>query len=126
MGNRFEGRLDRTRGVQLFKFQYNGIDYRVKSSQHSLDRFADHGVNYQDSLTGIIALGRERLDFFAGKGADVAIIDKQKHITTILVFEAEGDYCEIRISTIIPRDRVFLKDGTKCFCLNNYKGGLNK
>jgi len=123
MPNRFEGRLDRNHGVKLLGFQYNGIKYMVKASQHSLDRFKDHGINYEDSITGIIALGKVRLDYYANKQTDLIIIDKIARISTVLTFESDNSngekYCEIRISTIIPRTNVFIKNGTKIFCLKN-------
>ncbi len=122
--NRFNGDLNRNHGKKLLDFKFNGTQYEVRASQHSLDRFQDHGVNINEAVGSIVALGRERLDHFASQGADVAIIDKVNCISTIITFESDGDYTQIRIATIIPRSNIFVKSGTKIFCLKNYKGGF--
>lgn len=120
--NRFNGILDKNHGRLLLNFRFNGRQYEVRCTDHSLDRFRDHGLNVDEALGSIVALGKARLDYFAEKGVDVAIIDKIQHQTVIITFESEGDYTQIRIATIIPRDRVFVKAGTKVYNLNEYKG----
>ena len=120
--NRFNGNLDRNHGTKLIDFKFNGRQYEVRCTDHSLDRFKDHGLNIDEALGSIVALGKQRLDYFANEGADVAIIDKLQHQTVIITFETEGDYTQIRIATIIPRDRVFIKEGTKIYTLN--EGGF--
>ena len=115
--NRFDN-LDRNHGKLLLAFRFNGRQYEVRCTDHSLDRFKDHGLNVDEAIGSIVALGKARLDYFAGQGADVAIIDKLQKQTVIITFESEGNYTQIRIATIIPKDRVFVKEGTKIFCLN--------
>jgi hypothetical protein len=116
--NRFNGNLDRNHGTKLIDFKFNGRQYETRCTEHSLDRFNDHGLNIDEALGSIVSLGKQRLDYFANEGADVAIIDKLQHQTVIITFESEGNYTQIRIATIIPRDRVFIKEGTKIYTLN--------
>lgn len=106
--NRFDN-LDRNHGKLLLAFRFNGRQYETRCTEHSLDRFKDHGLNIDEALGSIVALGKQRLDYFAGQGVDVAIIDKLQHQTVIITFESEGNYTQIRICTIIPRDRFLLK-----------------
>ena len=122
--NRFEGKLDRNHGIKLIGFAFNGRQYEVRTSDHSLDRFRDHGLNVDEALGSIVALGKERLDYYANEGGDVAIIDKVQRQTVIITFESEDDFTQIRIATIIPRDRVYVKAGTKVYVLRDYKGGF--
>jgi hypothetical protein len=119
--NRFTD-LDRNHGTKLLDFRFNGRQFEVRCTEHSLDRFKDHGLNIDEALGSIVALGKNRLDYFAGQGADVAIIDKLQKQTVIITFESDDDYTQIRIATIIPRDRVFIKEGTKIFCLKDERG----
>lgn len=122
--NRFQGELDRNHGTLLLAFRFNGRQYEVRCTDHSLDRFRDHGLNIDEALGSIVALGKSRLDYFTNQGSDVAIIDKVQRQTVIVTFESEDDYTQIRIATIIPRSNVFVKEGTKIFCINEYKGGF--
>lgn len=122
--NRFEGRLNKEFGRKLMGFHFNGTEYEIRCTDHSLDRFKDHGINVDTALGSIVALGKERLDHFASQGSDVAIIDKENHISVIITFESERNYVQIRIATIIPRSNIFVKAGTKVFCLKDYKGGF--
>ena len=122
--NMFTGKLDRNHGEKLMGFHFNGRQYEIRCTIHSLERFKGHGIDVDAALGSIVALGRERLDYFANSGNDVAIIDKDHHISVIITFESDGDYTQIRIATIIPRDNIFVKAGTKVFCLRNYKGGF--
>ncbi len=121
--NRFQD-LNRNHGTKLLDFKFNGRQFEVRCTDHSLQRFKDHGLNIDEALGAIVALGKDRLNYFAGKGDDVAIIDKVNRQTTIITFESEYDYTQIRIATIIPRDNVYVKNGTKIYCLNEYKGGF--
>ena len=122
--NRFDGDLDRNHGEKLMGFHFNGRQYEIRCTEHSLDRFKDYGLDVDAALGSTVALGRERLNYFANSGGDVAIIDKDYHISVIITFESEGNYTQIRIATIIPRDNIFVKAGTKVFCLQNYRGGF--
>ena len=122
--NRFEGRLERNFGRKLIEFKFNGTEYEVRCTEHSLERFKERNINIDEALGSIVALGKERLDRFSSEGNDVAIIDKDNHISVIITFESEGHYVQIRIATIIGRDNIFVKSGTKIFCLKNYKGGF--
>lgn len=122
--DRFKGKLNREHGRKLLDFRFNGRQYEVRCTDHSLDRFEDHGINIDEAIGSIIALGKSRLDYFSSQGSDVAIIDKQNHISVIITFESEGNLTQIRIATIIPRNNIFVKNGTKIFCLQNYKGGF--
>lgn len=122
-GNRFKD-LDRNHGKLLLAFRFNGREFEVRATEHSLQRFTERNLNIDEALGAIVALGKSRLNYFANEGADVAIIDKIQRQTVIITFESEDNYTQIRIATIIPRDRVFVKDGTKIFTLNNYKGGF--
>ena len=122
--NRFEGKLDRNHGIKLIGFQFNGRQYEVRTSDHSIKRFKFHNLDVDGAVGSIVALGKERLDYYSGQGEDVAIIDKVQKQTVVITFESERDYTQIRIATIIPRDRVYVKAGTKVFCLRDYKGGF--
>ena len=122
--NRFKGNLDRNHGTKLIGFAFNGRKYEVRTSDHSIKRFKDHGLDVDGAVGTIVALGKERLNYYAVAGIDVAIIDKVQKQTVIITFESEDDYTQIRIATIIPREHVYVKAGTKVFCLRNYKGGF--
>ena len=122
--NRFKGKLNRNHGEKLLGFHFNGHQYEIRVTEHSLSRFKDHNLDVNAACGSIVALGKERLNYFAGNGADVAIIDKDNHISVIVTFENEDNYTQIRIATIIPRSNIFVKAGTKVFCLQNYKGGF--
>ncbi|MCK9320348.1 hypothetical protein [Methanoculleus sp.] len=111
--NRFEGKLDRNHGRLLLAFRFNGRQYEVRCTDHSLDRFADHGLSVNGALGAVVALGKNRLDKYALSGSDTAIIDMDYKQTVILTFETEGDYTQIRFATIIPKNQVFIKKGTK-------------
>jgi len=122
--NRFEGKLDHNHGVKLLEFRFNGIQYEVRTTIHSYDRFIDHGLDVDAALGSIVALGKDRLDKFSMDGEDTCIIDKVQHQAVIITFESEDKYVQIRIATIIPRDRVFVKSGTRIFTLREYEGGF--
>jgi hypothetical protein len=122
--NRFKGTLNKHHGVKLMDFRFNGRQYEVRATEHSLQRFIERKLNVDEALGSIVALGKSRLDYFANVGADVAIIDKIQHQTVIITFESEDDYTQIRIATVIPRSRVFVKDGTKIYNLKEYKEGF--
>jgi len=121
--NRFEGKLNKEHGIKLIDFRFNGQKFEVRTTNHSLERFKERNLDVDEALGSIVALGRARLNYFAEQGADVAIIDKVIGQTVIITFESEGDYTQIRIATIIPRDNVFVKEGTKIYCLKEYKQG---
>ena len=122
--DRFKGKLNRNHGKELLGFHFNGREYEVRCTEHSLERFKGSNIDVDAALGSIVALGKTRLDYFSSQGADVAIIDKEHHISTIITFESEDNYTQIRIATIIPRDRIFVKAGTKVFCLHDYRGGF--
>ena len=123
--NRFkEGSLNRSHGTKLISFQFNGREFEVRTSDHSLERFKERNVDIDAAVGSIVALGKQRLDYFASQGSDVAIIDKQNKISVIITFESEDNYTQIRIVTVIPRVNIFVKDGTKIYNLVNYKGGF--
>ena len=122
--NRFQGNLNRNHGTKLLSFSFNGREFEIRTSDHSIKRFRDHGLDVDGAVGSIVALGKERLDYYAVEGTDVAIIDKVQKQTVVITFESEEAYTQIRIATIIPRDHVYVKAGTKVFCLTNYKGGF--
>ena len=123
--NRFKnGSLNKEYGKKLMDFGFNGYKYEVRATEHSLERFKERDLDIDSALGSIVALGKARLDYFASQGADVAIIDKVQKQTVIITFEGENNYIQIRIATIIPKENVFVKAGTKIFCLTNYKGGF--
>jgi len=112
---RFENNLNEDFGITLLKFPHNGIEYQVRATEHSLERFKENGINIDVACGDIISLGKERLYYFYKAGQDVAIIDTKYKMTIIITFEKE----QIRIRTIIPKDRVFIKTGTKVYNLKN-------
>jgi hypothetical protein len=116
--DRFKGNLNRNHGKLLLAFRFNGREYEVRCTDHSLERFTDRNLNVDEALGAIVALGKKRLDDFAVKSDDVAIIDKINKQSVIITFESEGNYTQIRIATIIGRANVVVKDGTKVFDLN--------
>jgi hypothetical protein len=115
--DRFKGNLNRNHGKLLLAFRFNGREYEVRCTNHSLDRFKDRNLDVNEALGAIVALGKKRLDDFAIKSDDVAIIDKVNKQSVIITFESEGNYTQIRIATIIGRDKIFVKNGTKIFNL---------
>ena len=125
MPNRFEnGSLNKGYGKQLLKFSYNGEEFSVRATEHSLQRFKDYNLDVDAALGSIIALGEERLYKFSNDSVDVAIIDKENNISVIITFESEDKETQIRIRTIIPRSHIFVKTGTRVYKLEDYKGGF--
>ncbi len=122
--NRFNGNLNKNYGIELIKFSYNGKNLSVRATEHSLQRFKDHNLDVDAALGSIIALGKERLYKFSNDSVDVAVIDKENHISVIITFESEGNEVQIRIRTIIPRSHIFVKAGTRVFELKDYEGGF--
>ena len=118
--NRFDN-LNRNHGTKLMSFRFNGREYEVRCTDHSLERFIERGLNIDEALGAIITLGKERLDYLSEKGDDVAIIDKYQGQTVIITFESERDYTQIRIVTIIKKTNIYVKEGTKILCLSNCK-----
>jgi len=115
---RFENNLNENYGITLLTFYYNGIIFKIRTTEHSLDRFKERGINVDIACGDIISLGKERLYNYAKAGDDVAIIDADNDITTIITFED----LQIRIRTIIPKSNVWVKSGTKIYNLR--KGDL--
>ena len=119
---RFENNLNEHYGITLLKFSYNGIEFKIRTTEHSLDRFKERGINVDTACGDIISLGKERLYNYAKTGDDVAIIDTDNDITTIITFEKNGNNSQIRIRTIIPKSNVWIRKGTKIYNLNKYEG----
>ena len=120
MGDRrFETNLNEHYGITLLRFSYNGITFKIRSTEHSIARFKEKGINVDTACGDIVALGKERLYGYAKTGDDVAIIDLDNNITTIITFEEE----QIRIRTIIPRSDTWIKQGTKIYKLNERSFG---
>ena len=115
---RFEDNLNENYVITLLKFSYNGMEFKIRTTDHSLDRFKENGINVDIACGDIISLGKERLYNYAKTGDDVAIIDVDNNITTIITFENT----QIRIRTIIPKSNVWVKEGTKIYNLR--KGDL--
>ena len=111
MGNRFEN-LDENHGITLLKFSYNGTEFKIRTTDHSFKRFKENGINVDIACGDVIALGKERLYNYAKTGGDVAIIDVENQMTTIITFEGTGDNSQIRIRTIIPKSNVWIRKGT--------------
>jgi len=122
--NRFKGNLNKEFGEELIRFAYNGRSFSVRCTEHSLNRFKDHNLDIDAALGSIVALGKERLYRFSKDGIDVAVIDKENHISVIVTFESQDSETQIRIRTIIPRSHIFVKAGTRVFELKSYKGGF--
>lgn len=121
--NRFNENLNENYGITFMKFNYNGIEFKVRTTEHSLDRFRENGINVDIACGDIVSLGKERLYNYAKAGDDVAIIDVDNNITTIITFEGnQNPYVQIRIRTIIPRSNVWVKSGTRIYNLR--KGDL--
>lgn len=115
--NRFSQNLDKNHGKLLLNFRFNGREYEVRCTEHSLERFKARNLDINSALGSIVALGKERLDCLARGNNDVAIVDKIKKQAVIITFETEGNYTQIRIVTIIDKDNIFVKDGTKVFSI---------
>lgn len=122
MANRFKGNLNKEYGEKLLGFSYNGRNFEIRCTEHSLQRFKDHNLDVDAALGSIIALGKERLYRFSNDSIDVAVIDKENNISVIITFESENKEVQIRIRTIIPRSHIFVKAGTRVYELKNYKG----
>jgi len=122
--NRFKGNLNKEYGKELIKFSYNGKNFSVRATEHSLERFKDHNLDVDAALGSIIALGKERLYRFSSDSIDVAVIDKENNLSVIITFESEDKEVQIRIRTIIPRSHIFVKAGTRVYELKGYKGGF--
>ena len=115
---KFEENLNENHGITLLTFYYNGIEFKIRSTEHSIDRFRKNGINVDIACGDIVSLGKERLYNYAKAGDDVAIIDIDNDITTIITFEGnQNPYVQIRIRTIIPRSNVWVKSGTKIYNL---------
>lgn len=109
---RFEN-LNETHGVTLLKFSFNRIQFKIRSTDHSIQRFKEKGIDVNIACGDIIALGKERLYNYSKTGNDVAIIDTDNDITTIITFENT----QIRIRTIIPKSHIWVKSGTRIYNL---------
>lgn len=116
---RFENNLNENYGITLLKFSYNGITFKIRSTEHSLLRFKEKGIDVDIACGDIVALGKARLYNYAKTGDDVAIIDVKNKITTITTFEGS----QIRIRTIIPRSNTWIKQGTRIYKLNERSFG---
>jgi hypothetical protein len=117
--DKFQKTLDTNHGVSLLKFKYNGTEFDVRSTDHSISRFIENGIDVDAAVGSIVALGKERLYRFAKENSDVAIIDREHGIVTIITFESN----QIRIRTIIPNSNAFIKSGTKIYNLNQKSFG---
>lgn len=122
--NRFDGNLNKDYGIKLMEFRFNGRRFEIRSTEHSLERFKERHLDVNVSLGDIVSLGKERLYRMADNGDDVAIINTQKDLATIITFESQGDETQIRIRTIIGRSNIYVKTGTRIFKLQDYKGGF--
>lgn len=111
--NRFDKNLNENYGITFMKFNYNGIEFKIRITEHSLIRFKENGIDINIACGDIISLGKERLYSYAKTGDDVAIIDVDNNITTIITFEDT----QIRIRTIIPKSNVWIRSGTRVFNL---------
>ncbi len=111
--DRFKGNLNRNYGTKLLDFKFNGRQYEIRTTEHSLQRIKDRNLNIDEALGAIVALGKARLDNFANEGDDVIIIDKLNKQSVVITFETEDHYTQIRIATIIGKDNVFVKNGTR-------------
>jgi len=116
--NRFNENLNENYGITLLKFSFNGTEFKIRTTEHSLIRFKENGIDVNIACGDVISLGKERLYNYAKSGDDVAIIDIDNKITTIITFEST----QIRIRTIIPKSNVWVKSGTKIYKLR--KGDL--
>lgn len=116
---RFESNLTENYGLTLINFYYNGIKFQIRTTTtHFHDKSKERGINLDTACGDIIALGKERLYNYAKAGDDVAIIDTDNDITTIITFEGnQNPYIQIRIRTVIPKSNVFIKKGTKIYNL---------
>lgn len=57
--DRFNGNLNRNHGIKLLDFRFNGRQYEVRATEHSLDRFIERNLNINEAL-GIDCSFRER------------------------------------------------------------------
>ena len=120
MKNTFKNNLNENHGITLLKFSYNGIEFQIRATEHSLERFKENNIDVNIACGDIISLGKERLYQYSERGDDVAIIDKDNNFVIVITFEGY----QVRLKTLIPRANAFIKEGTKIFVLNDYKGGF--
>jgi len=71
-------------------------------------------------------LGKEVIYRASEEGEDIAIIQKLKNDTLaiIITFEKNGNEIQARLRTVIQKRNIFIKNNTKVYCLNNFKGGF--
>ena len=125
--NRFNENLNENYGITLMKFSFNGTEFKVRTTEHSLIRFEENGIDINIACGDIVSLGKERFYNYAKFGEDVAIIDVDNDITTIITLEGnQNPYVQVRIRTIIPKSKVWVKTGTKIYNLRDYKGGFGR
>lgn len=115
MANRFEGNLNKEYGEKLMGFHFNGRQFEIRCTVHSLERFAERNLDVNISCGDIVSLGKERLCKMADAGDDVAIINTHKNLATIITFESQDNEVQIRIRTIIGRSNIYVKTDTKIF-----------
>jgi len=115
--NRFDGNLNKDYGVKLMGFYFNGRKFEIRCTEHSLGRFKERNLDVNIACGDIVSLGKERLYGMSKAGDDVAIINTQKNLATIITFESEKDETQIRIRTIIGRSNIYVKDGTRIYNL---------
>lgn len=124
---RFENNLNENYGLTLMTFNYNGVQFQIRTTTHFHDKSKERGIDLDTACGDIVALGKERLYNYAKARDDVAIIDTENNMTTIITFEGnQNPYVQVRIRTIIPKSKVWVKTGTKIYNLKDYKGGLKK
>jgi hypothetical protein len=116
MSNRFGDNLNEDFGITLLKFSYNGTEFSIRATDHSLFRFKQNRINMDLIIADIISLGKDRLYKYSNQNDDVAIIDKNNHLIIILVFCKN----QIRIATIITRPNAIIKEHTLIY--NLYSG----
>jgi hypothetical protein len=109
---RFEKTLNDNHGKILLNFNYNGRKYEIRTTDHTY-KHLERKFDFNTVCGDIVALGKERLDCYADKGEDVAIIDMENDMTVIITFEGN----QIRVRTVIDKSNVWVKKGTKIFRL---------
>jgi len=114
MKDTFKNNLNENHGITLLKFSYNGIEFSIRATEHSLERFKENNIDVDIACGDIISLGKERLYQYSECGDDVAIIDKDNNFVIIITFEVY----QIRLKTIIPRSNAYIKSGTRIYKLN--------
>jgi hypothetical protein len=128
MANRFEnGSLAQRNGITLLRFDYqNGRHILVRTTTHAKEKYEERNINLNEVCGAIVALGKEIIYEASKQGEDIAILDKKgkQTLAIILTFEVSGNEIQARIRTLIKKEFIYIKENTRIYKLDNFKGGF--